>query len=175
MQRTVKNFARICGSVEKEHDQRPKPCRGEGGEESVFGLQRQKQEVTKEELDKERRATEDEDEPFRRFAKPRVRTGLADAKRCGKEEASQQGDNAKVDVPEHAGADQRELFAERETFARQQSLAIAKGPQTVVLNRLQTAHAPALRWASPPVVAWPRVSRFIRRSSEISEIRVKSR
>ena len=85
----------------------------------------QKQEVAKEELDKERGAPEDENEPFGWLAEQRVGAGLADAHQGGKEEASDQCYGPEVDVPDHAGPNEGELVTQCEILARQQALTIA--------------------------------------------------
>ena len=86
-------------------------------------LEAEKQEIGEKELNKQRRASEQEDEPFRQFADHDVLRGFADGQGCRKKEAGQQSDDAKIDIPQHARADQRDLLAERKIRARQQPFA----------------------------------------------------
>ena len=80
--------------------------------------------------------------------------GLAYRERHGEEEAGDQRDCPEIDVPEHAGADQRHLLAQREVGPRQKTFSVAEAAEGIVGDRLDTAHAGlALRWASPAAVA----------------------
>src|SRR6056297_266136 len=162
-QRAVEDFAGIGGGVEKEHDQRAEPCGGEGVEDRADGFQREEQEVGEEELNEERRAAKDEDEPFRRFAECRVLRALAKRHERGEEKPRQKRKHTEIDVPDHPRPDQGEMLAKRIALAREQTLTVTERAEGVVLNGLPATHAVFL-CASPPVVAWPWVRRCIRRS-----------
>ena len=171
----IEDLTGIGGGIEEQHDERPKPDRGERAEERVELFQAEEQEIGKEELDEERRAAKDEDEPFRAFADDPIVSALSHRHGGGQEEPGQQGDRAEKDVHDHARADQREMLAQRIAFSRQQPLANTDGAQPVILDGLPAAHVAALLWASPAAVAWPWDSLTISFSSAISDTRVKAR
>jgi len=175
LQRAVKDFGGICSGIEEEHHQRTRPCRGEGRQDRVDLFERKKQEIGKKELDEQRRAAEHKDEPQRGLADQRMFRCLGQRQPSGKHKTRQKGQSAKIDVPQHARADQHHLLAQREIGSRQQTLADPEGAQAVIGKSFPAAHAAAFRWASPPKVAWPRVRRRMMRSSTISEARVKAR
>ena len=125
--------------------------------------------VGHEELDEERRAAEDEDEPLRGLAEKPGPAVLGERQRRGHDEARGKREGAEVDVPDHARGDERELLAQRDVAARKQAFPVAEGAEAVVLDGLPAAHAAAFRRSSPAIVAWPRDSLRDRRSSAISE------
>src|SRR6056297_866136 len=145
-QRAVEDFPGIGGGVEKEHDQRAEPCRGEGVEDRRDGFQGQEQEIGEKELDEERRAAKDEDEPFRRFAECRVLRALAKRHERGEEKPRQKGDHAEIDIPDHPRPNQGEMLAQRIAVAREQAFAVAERAEGIILNGLPATHAACLIW-----------------------------
>jgi hypothetical protein len=110
--------------------------------------------VGHEELDEERRAAEDEDEPFGGLAQGEVGRGLGQRKGHGEEEAERKRERGEIDVPDHAGADQDDLFADADVGLRQQPLADADGAERVGLEGFgagqrsllpEAARAPSVR------------------------------
>jgi hypothetical protein len=105
-ERAVEDLGRIGGGVEPQHDQRAEPC---AGEPARLGLDRDAEElefdadagqedeglVGHEELDEERRAPEDEDEPLRGFAKARLGEALATASATAKKKPRPSASTAK--------------------------------------------------------------------------------
>jgi hypothetical protein len=105
-ERAVEDLGRIGGGVEPQHDQRPQPGAGEPAglgldrdtEEGEFDAQARQQDeglVGHEELDEERRAPEDEDEPFGGLAQGEVGEALATASATAKKKPRPSASTAK--------------------------------------------------------------------------------
>jgi len=175
LQCAIEDFAGVGRGVQNQNDQRtPRRC-GQRAEDGKDGFEFEEQEVGKEELDEEGRASEDENEPLGGFSGEAVRRSFSDSDSRGDHEPDQHGQYAEVDVPDHARADQCELLAQREVAARQQAFAIPYAAEGVVRDGLGATHAAAFRCASPAAVACPRVSRAMMRSNTTSETLVNKR